>query len=73
MRRRTSKKRSLIKKYTAFAPKTLNATKKFGKTVKTKVRYFFRNTIQGIKKTTKMLDKKTSKAIYSLTRRRSRK
>ena len=61
-----------LKKYTAFVPKTLKATKNVGKSTIKKINYFFNNTARTIKKTTKMLDKRAAKSIRSLTKRRRR-
>lgn len=63
---------SQIKKYTAFVPKTLRASKNVGKTAAKKINYFLRNTAKKIKKTAKMLDRRTAKSIRSLTKRRRR-
>lgn len=69
--RKTSKKGIL--KYTAFVPRTMSATKSLGTTALKKINYFFTNSTRKLKKSTKNLDKKTAKAIRSLTRRRGRK
>jgi hypothetical protein len=61
-----------LKKYTAFVPKTLKATKNVGKSTIKKINYFLNNTAKTIKKTTKMLDKRAAKSIRSLTKRRRR-
>ena len=63
---------SQIKKYTAFVPKTLRASKNVGKTAAKKINYFLRSTAKKIKKTAKMLDRRTAKSIRSLTKRRRR-
>jgi hypothetical protein len=63
---------SQIKKYTAFVPKTLRASKNVGKAAAKKINYFLRNTAKKIKKTANMLDKRTAKSIRSLTKRRQR-
>lgn len=62
-----------LKRYTAFVPRTLKATKSVGTSVVKKINYFLNNTVKTIKKTTRMLDRKTAKSIHSLTKRRSRK
>ena len=62
-----------IKKYTAFVPKTMRATKVFGKTMVNKMNYFFNKTKKTVKNTAKYIDRKTAKSIHSLTKRRSRK
>jgi hypothetical protein len=62
-----------LKRYTAFIPKTLKATKAVGNSVVKKINYFLNSTAKTIKKTTRIIDKKTAKSIKSLTKRRSRK
>ena len=61
-----------LKKYTAFVPKTLKATKNIGKNTMKKFNYFLSNTARSLKKTTQMLDKRAAKSIRSLTKRRRR-
>jgi hypothetical protein len=61
-----------LKKYTAFVPKTLKATKNIGKSTMKKFKYFLSNTTSTLKRTTKMLDKRAAKSIRSLTKRRHR-
>lgn len=74
MRRNTHKKnKSQIKRYTVLVPKTLKATKAIGNSVVKKLNYFLNNTVKSIRKTTKMIDKKTAKSIRSFTKRRIRK
>lgn len=74
MRRRTHKRsKSQLKRYTAFVPKTLKATKVAGSSIIKKINYFFNNTAKAIRKTTKKFDKVTAKSIRSLTKRRIRK
>lgn len=73
MKRRTTKRRNSLKKYTALAPKTMKATKAVGSAVVKKINYFFNAAAKTVKKTTKMIDKKTSKTIHSFTKRHSRK
>jgi hypothetical protein len=63
---------SQIKKYTAFVPKTLRASKNVGKTAVKKINYFLRNTAKKVKKTATMLDRRAAKSIRSLTKRRRR-
>lgn len=72
MKRRTNKRRNSIKKYTAFAPKTMRATKAIGSAVVKKINYFFNAAAKTVKKTTKMIDRKTSKSIRSFTKKQSR-
>jgi ERCC4-type nuclease len=62
--------KSKLKRYTAFVPKTLKATKNVGKSTVKKINYFLRKTVKTVKKTTKMLDGRTAKTIRSLTKRR---
>jgi hypothetical protein len=73
MKRRTSKKGISLKKYTALAPKTLKASKAIGSTVVKKINYFLCSAAKTVRKTTKMIDRKTAKSIRSFTKRRSRK
>jgi RNase P subunit RPR2 len=63
---------SQIKKYTAFVPRTLKASKNMGKIAVKRINYFLRNTAKKIKKTTKMLDRRTAKSIRSLTKKQRR-
>ena len=65
-------KKSRINKYTAFIPKTLKATKNVGKTSIKKINIFLKTAVNKVRTTSKMLDKKTARAIRSLTKRRSR-
>lgn len=62
----------LIKKYTAFAPNTVRATKKAQKALTYKINYFLQRTTNTVKNTGKMLNKSTSKIINSMTRKRLR-
>ncbi len=73
MKRRTSKKGISLKKYTALAPKTMRATRAIGSSVVKKINYFFNAAAKTVKKTTKMIDRKTAKSIRSFTKRRIRK
>lgn len=73
MKRRSTKRRNSLKKYTALAPKTMKATKAMGDAVVKKINYFFNAAAKTVKKTTKMIDRKTSKSISSFTKRRVRK
>ncbi len=68
-RRSTNK----IKKYTAFVPKTVRATKVLGRSMVNKMNYFLKKTKMTVKNTTKYIDRKTAKSIRSLTKRKSRK
>ncbi len=61
-----------LRRYTAFVPKTLKATKNVGKSTLKRINYFFNRTAKTLKKTTKMLDKRAAKSIRSLTKRRRR-
>ena len=73
MSRKASKTRkSQIKQYTAFVPKTMKATKAAGNTIMKKIDYFFKSSRKSLKKGAKMLDKRTAKTIGSLTRRHTR-
>ncbi len=73
MKRRSTKRRNSLKKYTAYAPKTLRATRAIGSSVVKKINYFFNAAAKTVKKTTKMIDRKTAKSIRSFTKRRIRK
>ena len=73
MKRRTSKKGISLKKYTAFAPKTMRATKAIGSSVVKRINYIFNAAAKTVKKTTKMIDRKAAKSIHSFTKRRIRK
>ena len=71
MRRRTNKStKNSIKKYTAFVPKTMKATKSVGKAVVKKINYFLSSAASTVKKTTKAIDRKTAKSLRSFTKRR---
>jgi hypothetical protein len=70
MKRKSGTVKKYIRKYTAYAPRTLKATKKFGTATMSKVKYFFKKSMKTVKNTTKRLDKQTSKSIASLTKRR---
>jgi hypothetical protein len=73
MRRRTAKRSSSLKKYTALAPKTVKATKAIGTAVVNKINNIFLLARKTVKKTTKMIDRKTAKSIRTFTKRRVRK
>ncbi len=73
MRRRTAKRSSSLKKYTALAPKTVKATKTIGTAVVNKINNIFLLARKTVKKTTKMIDRKTAKSIRTFTKRRVRK
>lgn len=65
--------KSTIKRYTAFVPKTIKASKAATNLVLKKLNYFLNNTAKTIKKSTKNIDKVASKSIHSLTKKHSRK
>jgi hypothetical protein len=67
MRRKTLKNK--IMKYTAFAPKTIKATKNVGRKSIKKIKYFLNNTTKTFKKLSKSIDKTTAKSIRSLTKK----
>ena len=74
MKRKTNKKFKIsIKKYTALAPKTIKATKAVAINAIKKINFLLTKTVKAVKNTTKSIDRTTSKAIRSLTKRRSRK
>ena len=74
MKRKSNKKFKIsIKKYTALAPKTIKATKAVAINAIKKINFLLTKTVKTVKNTTKSIDRTTSKAIRSLTKRRSRK
>jgi hypothetical protein len=73
MKRKSNKFRLSIKKYTALAPKTIKATKAVASNAIKKINFLLTKTVKTVKNTTKSIDRTTSKAIRSLTKRRSRK
>jgi hypothetical protein len=72
MKKKHGKNTNGIKKYTAFIPSTLRATKNVGKNTIKKINYFLRNSVKKAKDATKMLNKKAARSIRSITRRKSR-
>jgi hypothetical protein len=72
MRRKVKRTTNQIKKYTAFVPRSLRATRNVGKYTIKKINYFLRNTAKKVKNTTKMLNRTAAKSIRSITKRRSR-
>ena len=72
MKRKSRRSTNQIKKYTAFVPKTLRATKNVGKYTIKKLNYFLRNTAKKIKNTSQMLNKGAARSIRSITKRRGR-
>ena len=71
MKRKTNKRNiNKLTKYTAVVPKTLKATRHAGTAVVKKIRYFLKNSVKTVKKTTKMLDRRVAKSIRSLTKKR---
>jgi hypothetical protein len=74
MRRNTNKRSTIkIRNYTAFIPKTMKATRRFGNAAVNRIGYFLKNSVLTLKKTTKRLDKRVARSIGSLTKKRSRK
>lgn len=74
MKRKSNKKFKIsIKKYTALAPKTIKATKAMAINAIKKINFLLSKTVKTVKNTTKSIDRTTSKAIRSLTKRRNRK
>lgn len=73
MKKRTTKRKNLLNKYTALAPKTMRATKKMGNALIQKINYFLNRAVNTVKKTTKIIDKKSSKSIRTFTKKYSRK
>ncbi len=73
MARKTNRRsKSGIKKYTAFVPKTMKATKAVGSAVVKKINYFLCAASKTFKKTTKSIDRTTAKSIRSFTKRKIR-
>lgn len=64
--------RNTIKKYTAFIPKTVKATKNISTSAVKNVQYFLKSSVQTLKNLSKNIDKRTAKTIRSLTKRRQR-
>ncbi len=62
-----------IKKYTAFVPKTVKATKNTGRKILNKINLFLNKTNKTVKKTTKMLNRRTASTIRSFTKKRIQK
>lgn len=73
MKRKSRRSTNQIKKYTAFVPKTLRATRNVGKYTIKKLNYFLRNTAKKIKNTTKLLNRGAARSIRSITKKRGRK
>jgi hypothetical protein len=73
MKRRTQKRhKSHLKRYTAFVPKTLKATKSVGTAAVKRINYYINSTKKTIKKTTAMIDKTAAKSIRTLSKLRNR-
>jgi hypothetical protein len=70
--RRKTKKRGLAR-YTAVVPKTFKATKNLSKRTIKSINSIFIGAKSIVKNTAKYLDKKTAKAISSITAKRNRK
>ena len=62
-----------LKKYTAFVPKTLRATKNLKKNTIKSVSYFLKQSGKTVKNTARFLNQQTAKTLRSLTKRRLRK
>lgn len=74
MKRKSNKTFKLsIKKYTALAPKTIKATKSVAINAIKKINFLVCKTVKTLKNTTKSIDRTTSKAIRSITKRHGRK
>ncbi len=71
MRRKSRNNR--IKKYTAFVPNTMRATRNTGKKILSKINLFLNKTNKTVKNTTKMLNRKTAMSIRSFTKKRNTK
>jgi hypothetical protein len=68
MRRTTMKK--TIKQYTAYVPKTANATNKVVKNTVKRIHSFLSNIGKNIKRTGHYIDEKTAKRIRSMRKKR---
>jgi len=62
-----------IFKYTAFVPKTMNATKAVGRNVVKRINYFLKKSAKTVKRAATKIDKRSAKTIRSITKKRSRK
>lgn len=71
MARKTRNNR--IKKYTAFVPKTMKATKNTGKKILSNINFFLNKTNKTVKTTAKMLNRKAAQSIRSFTKKRIQK
>ena len=67
------RKTKSLRKYTAFVPRTLRATKNLKKTTIKRFSYFLKQSGKTVKNTAKFLNTQTAKTLRSLTKRRSRK
>jgi hypothetical protein len=61
-----------LKKYTAFVPKTLKATRNLKKSTMKRFSYFLNQSSKTVKNTAKFINQQTAKTLRSLTKRRSR-
>jgi hypothetical protein len=62
-----------IKKYTAFAPKTLRATRRLGSNVLSRLNSFFNSAANTLKTSVKRVDRKVSRSIRFFTKKRHHK
>jgi hypothetical protein len=67
------KKSKALKKYTAFIPKTLKATRNLKSGTVKRFKYFLKKGSTTIKNTAKFLNQQTAKTLRSLSMRRMRK
>jgi hypothetical protein len=67
------RKNKSLKKYTAFIPKTLKATKNLKSGTVKRFKYFLKKGSMTVKNTAKFLNQQTAKTLRSLSLRRLRK
>jgi hypothetical protein len=65
-------RKSKMKRYTAFVPKTLKASRKLKSAVIQQITYFFKDSKKTLKKARKSVDNTLSKSLSSITKRRLR-
>lgn len=57
------------KKYTAFIPRTVKATKNTSRKFVKRMNFYIKNSTRRLKKVPQLLDKRIAKSIHSLTKR----
>jgi hypothetical protein len=71
MKRKTHRNTKIkIKKYTAFVPKTIKATKKTGSIIIRSINNFLTSGVKSAKRATKYMDQRVAKSIRSITKKR---